>query len=392
MRSPRSLSSALLLGAAASLLGAPSQAQLPPDFNARLAAARDQLGACLAQLPPGMPRPAMLEAQLQVDQNGVSVRVEGVHGPGRRCMEGTLQQSLLGLPVAPGTVLRVQLPLGQQGYAQGQPIDAFWGASWYPATVVGVEQNGFVRVHYEGWGEESDESLPPDRVRLRGGAPAAPSMPNVIVVQSPGGPQNYPPPGYPQQPPPGYQQPGYPQPGYPQQPPPGYPPPGVQPPMAPDGNLIVNGGFEMTPVPNGGVSSLPQIPGWVLTAGRSFEVQANVAGAPAEGRQHLELDSDAPTAIAQDVRTQPGVTYELRVSFSARPGTGLQDNRVRVLFNGAPVGLLQADGAGRNQTSWATVSFYVQARGPQSRIELRDEGTPNSVGSYIDDVRLTPAR
>ena len=39
-----------------------------------------------------------------------------------------------------------------------------WGGSWWPATIVRQERNGALRVHYDGWGAEWDETVEEGRV------------------------------------------------------------------------------------------------------------------------------------------------------------------------------------------------------------------------------------
>ena len=39
-----------------------------------------------------------------------------------------------------------------------------WHGSWWPATVIGSERNGALRVHYDGWGNEWDETVDASRV------------------------------------------------------------------------------------------------------------------------------------------------------------------------------------------------------------------------------------
>ena len=166
----------------------------------------------------------------------------------------------------------------------------------------------------------------------------------------------------------------------------------IVPPMQPTNNLVVNGGFEQPALGNGTWQVLPQIQGWFTSSGSGFEIQAGVAGAPFEGRQLIELDGDGPTTIGQELATRPGTAYEISFAFSARPGTPRNDNRVLVLWDGQPIGRLEADGSARSETTWTVGTFRVTARSGRSRLELRDEGTPNSLGTYIDDVRVTPVR
>jgi hypothetical protein len=289
----------------------------------------------------------------------------------------------------------VVVPPRPTGFVAGEPVQAEWNGTWYDARVVAVEPNGTFRIHYEGWSEIWDEAVDHGRIRGRGNAAGAPPPPQVIIVPSTPGPVYIPPP-----PPPVYvpTQPPVrfpPQPPvYVPEPPPVYVPPvyvPTQPPVyAP--NLLVNGGFESTPLEPGSYQLLAQIPGWFNTFGAGFEIQAGVAGTPFEGRHLLELDGDAPVGIAQDVNVQPAARYELRIAFSPRAGTSTEDNRIAVYFDGQLVGRIEANGATNGDTRWQVSTFFVSARTSRARLEIRDEGTPNSLGSYIDDVRLTAAR
>jgi hypothetical protein len=58
-------------------------------------------------------------------------------------------------PVKKDTPLRV-----------GQKLLASWGSSWWPATVLKVEENGNVRIGYDGHSSSSDETLPRERLSL----------------------------------------------------------------------------------------------------------------------------------------------------------------------------------------------------------------------------------
>lgn len=157
------------------------------------------------------------------------------------------------------------------------------------------------------------------------------------------------------------------------------------------GNLLTNGGFEAPALGNGAWNVFPSIPGWRTTAGPGVEVQAGAAGAPAEGRQLAELDSNAPSAIAQDVNTSPRQRYEIRLSFAARGGTARGTNRLAIVWEGQVIARVDADGMGSDQPRWVTVSYFVTARGRQATLELRDEGAADSLGTYVDNVSVTPA-
>jgi hypothetical protein len=291
-----------------------------------------------------------------------------------------------------------------------------WNGSFYPAQVLALEGGG-VRVHYVGWDAIWDEVVPFARVQLSAGSaggssasvvvptPAYPTGP-VIVPSTPGapsapaipstpvyvGPQQpaYMPPQQPAYVPP--QQPTYVPPQQPTYVPPQQPTSYPQPVPAGRPNLVVNGSFEQPGLAPGSWNVFPAMPGWQSTAGGGIEVQNGVAGRSADGAHHVELDGHASTSIAQDIQTQAGMTYELRVSFAARPGTSAEDNVLLVLWNGQPVARLVADGSADADARWTTYTGWVTANGPRTRLELRDAGPSNSMGTYLDDVRLTATR
>lgn len=53
----------------------------------------------------------------------------------------------------------------------GATVCAEWRGHWWRATVVAIEPNGEVRIHYNGWGERWDETVP--RSRLHQDVPEA---------------------------------------------------------------------------------------------------------------------------------------------------------------------------------------------------------------------------
>ncbi len=171
--------------------------------------------------------------------------------------------------------------------------------------------------------------------------------------------------------------------------PPGPPGPPPRPPdSSPDGNLLFNGDFEQPALRRGSYQGLGELPGWRRAAGRSIELQNNVAGSAAQGAQLVELDGQDNTTLQQDVATRPGAEYELRLAFSARPGTDARDNGLEVLWNGEVLTRLEASGQKLSDTAWTYVVLRVRAEGPSSRVELRDVGRSTGSGTYVDDVSL----
>jgi hypothetical protein len=171
--------------------------------------------------------------------------------------------------------------------------------------------------------------------------------------------------------------------------PPGPPGPPPRPPdSSPDGELLFNGDFEQPALRRGGFQLMGEIPGWQRVAGRAIELQNNAAGSAARGAQLVELDGEDNTTLIQDVATRPGTEYELRLAFSARPGTDARDNALDVLWNGRVLARLEANGQKLSDTAWTSVVLRVRAEGPNSRVELRDVGRSTGSGTYVDDVSL----
>ena len=51
--------------------------------------------------------------------------------------------------------------------APGQGLEVSYGGQWYAATVVAVEADGRLRIHYDGWSDEWDEAVPLALARQR---------------------------------------------------------------------------------------------------------------------------------------------------------------------------------------------------------------------------------
>jgi hypothetical protein len=147
--------------------------------------------------------------------------------------------------------------------------------------------------------------------------------------------------------------------------------------------LIVNGGFESPALAPGSWNVFQNIEGWKTSFGPGVEVQNRVAGEPFAGAQHIELDSHASSGIYQDVSTEQGVSYRLTFAFSDRPGTILDDNLLLVVWNGKVI-----DEIAPVQSGWSTYEYTVSASSQMSRLELRDAGPSNSLGTYVDNVSL----
>lgn len=379
------------LGAAA--LGAPTAAKAQAshvDFvSGRLEFAQPALAACVSTITEARPTTAPV-VEVAIEGRNVTLQTitPDTSAAWRTCIENALRGAIVVSPgqatslprtqgfVNVGVTLGVAGPTAQPAsptYAAGQRVRIQWGGSWYDGAIVAVQGPNRFLVHYEGWSDASDEVVGTDRLaQVTPAAPVAPSITSArFAVQAVRG------------------RPARPEP-LPQPLPQPIPPVVVVPPST-QGNLLTNGGFEAPALGNGAWNVFPTIPGWRTVSGPGIEVQAGAAGTPAEGRQLVELDSHAPTSIAQDVATSPRQRYEVRLSFAARAGTNRATNRLAVVWEGQVIARIDADGTGTDQPRWVTVSYFVTARGRQATLELRDEGAADGLGTYIDNVSVTVA-
>lgn len=183
------------------------------------------------------------------------------------------------------------------------------------------------------------------------------------------------------------------------------------------GNLIVNGSFETPTVTHAsdwniypsGTSGL----GWSVAWNGAFvgapqtanmEIQNGVNGWNAYlGTQYAELDADwggptdpvsgeqASTIISQTIDTVPGNTYSLHFAFAARPGTMAADNKLGIYIDDGVFDLSTVSSFGEyysDQPYWIVRDYEFKAYNEQTKISFADIGTANSVGSFLDDVRV----
>jgi hypothetical protein len=159
-------------------------------------------------------------------------------------------------------------------------------------------------------------------------------------------------------------------------------------------NYLTNGGFESPDIPTGSWANFASIPGWTPINGCGIEVQDNVAGAPAEGGQFVELNSHCKSGIRTTVYPHgyptdlyPSMKVEWR--FSPRPGTPSSLNSMEVRWNGQVVdreGLIAAG----STTNWWSGTVMVPAPTYPAQLEFRSTSLGESgAGSYLDDVRVT---
>jgi predicted ribosomally synthesized peptide with SipW-like signal peptide len=186
-------------------------------------------------------------------------------------------------------------------------------------------------------------------------------------------------------------------------------------------NLILNGSFEVPEVtnsakweifPNGtlGLEWTVEWEGGTTSYGgfprpepALVEYHENVAAGwtAQSGDQYAELDSDwygpsssqsgepALTRIYQNIATTPGNQYKLRYYFSPRPNTGSGENILYVRIDNVQV-QSQGPTAGGGATNWTEYTYTFTASNALTKIEFAGGGTNNSLGVFLDNVRVNP--
>jgi hypothetical protein len=120
---------------------------------------------------------------------------------------------------------------------------------------------------------------------------------------------------------------------------------------------------------------------------------------PSSGNQWAELDSDwsgpdmvgepASIRIFQDIQTVPGRTYTLAFDFSPRPSAPPASENVLVVnWDGQVIDTIATSSINNNQTQWTRHEYILMATSNNTRVQFSDGGTPNSYGTYIDNVSL----
>ncbi len=174
-------------------------------------------------------------------------------------------------------------------------------------------------------------------------------------------------------------------------------------------NLFENGGFENPTLSGGwniyadGTSGLAWDVEWQAGSGDETPAKAELQQiySAHSGEQYLELDSDfdgpggsisneaASTRISQTITTVPGQEYEISYFYSARPGYGMDDNKVGLYIDGFPWDLsVTTNGVGDSDTNWYQKTNNFTADSTSHTITFADLGDANSFGMFLDDVRV----
>lgn len=173
-------------------------------------------------------------------------------------------------------------------------------------------------------------------------------------------------------------------------------------------NLIKNGDFE-TPEVNGGWQYFDNasFENWTIlwrdtTNPGNLELQKSVKSwnqLPGSN-QYAELDthgrpdsSETSVTIFQDIQTCPGRHYNLSFAFSPRPEQGLSENILNVTILNESYDIIAtneytADGSSLDDTDWTMYTIEFVADSCLTRIQFTDRGSPNQLGTFLDNVSL----
>lgn len=136
-----------------------------------------------------------------------------------------------------------------------------------------------------------------------------------------------------------------------------------------------------------GYTIIPSYEGWTTVSGSGIEIQYNsIAGAPLSGVNLVELDAYSNSTMQRAITAG---NYVLTFFYSPRPYVSAASNGIDVLLNGASI--FNITGSGGANTIWTnhTVNFSLASAGT---LGFAATGTSDSVGGYLEDVRLADAR
>lgn len=151
-------------------------------------------------------------------------------------------------------------------------------------------------------------------------------------------------------------------------------------------NMIVNGSFENPAM--SGYNTNTTVQGWTLESGSGIEIQNNAAGAPQDGYNLVELDSDQNSSMFQTIATTAGSKYDLSFWYSPRPDNAPESNTIEVYFNGKLLESMTGFSAG--STSWKEHTYLVTAIADTSILKFAAAGNNDTLGGYIDNVSMVP--
>jgi hypothetical protein len=188
-------------------------------------------------------------------------------------------------------------------------------------------------------------------------------------------------------------------------PPPVVPP--VEPPCAPT-NILTQGSFEGTSIPAGQTWDIIPVDGWKNLGSPtngievwSAQVVANQTDGHLQATGNFAVETDSTgslnffpggvsvkDALVTEVDANTGQTYELSFDFSSRNiptwVTATDTDSFDVFWNGAQVGHFDP----ADSMQWSKASMQVVGAAGVDKIEIREAGADDSLGSVIDNVQL----
>lgn len=160
----------------------------------------------------------------------------------------------------------------------------------------------------------------------------------------------------------------------------------------------MNGSFEEPEVPPEGLEFFPDasshegVPGWLtLPAGEQIELwSSGCEGVPAvqgEGAQFVELNTDHPTTLYQDLQTEPETTMFWRLLHRGREGV---DTMAVVIGAPGEPGVTREISDGNESWGEHRGSYTVPAGQTTTRFACKSVKAANpdhpSVGNFLDGI------
>ena len=152
--------------------------------------------------------------------------------------------------------------------------------------------------------------------------------------------------------------------------------------------LVTNGSFEADKQAAGTWNIYNNLSGW--TGQPNIELRNDVAGKAYDGKNFVELDTNANSRMTQQIDGAAGKVL-LSFWYSARPGTPAGTDELKVWFDGVQVGdLLKNVGNYGNENNWLHFSKWVNFDG-HAALTFEAAGRSDSYGAAIDKVSITTA-
>jgi choice-of-anchor C domain-containing protein len=164
-------------------------------------------------------------------------------------------------------------------------------------------------------------------------------------------------------------------------------------------NLIVNGGFELSPDPAPGAvwagipSGATTVTGWTINGPetQAVDIVTDTMWVAHEGHKTLDLNGSGPGSISQTIPTEIGQWYELSFAMSGNPGqVGTKEMNVTAgPLTGVPFSFTKPNRG--MDMMWDTHALLFQADSATSEISF-ESVTPAEFagkGPAVDDVRVS---